>query len=337
MKRGPARFLPRDSRAVFARVLIMLNGVKSGVATVAFVRESKVVFTHVSRALVFILFTLSGAGMAMARAESGGSVTIASGDANFSSLLATTGSMASGDYTFDFNGAFPVWDVSGSYSGNIGSDFDVDYSVTVESSGKFTGAGTVSRDDGSGNVLTGSATVSGRLTNSGTLTRVALTVQVSGAGTAKFGPIKRAVTFAGTVKLAAEIDAAGGELFLTGGSAGIRLTDKATGIKISQTFAFPAGASFSLPPDVTGDWNLAMNLAPEGNKYSGTATVRSSTGATLDLTAAGSYSPVTGSSKLKLNGGGCSLSLVVLTSGTDLNIQSMKGKLFGQHLNIPAP
>ena len=95
---------------------------------------------------------------------------------------------------------------------------------------------------------------------------------------------------------------------------------------------------FDFPTDVTGDWNLTLDtLTLNKGKYTGTGTVQTSTGATSNLTATGSYSSKTGYSTIVLKGTAGSLNTVVTLSGTTMTIHSMKGTLFGQSLSYKAP
>ena len=255
----------------------------------------------------------------------------------------TTGSFTAaagnGSYHHDFTGALPLWDISGSYSGNLAPGVTIDFSINEDASGKFTGIGIVNSDDGAGNVLTGSATISGAVKSSGTATLVSMTIFTTGTGTVADGlpPVIHDATFSGPIKIQAEIDGAAGELHITGGSSSFKLLDSVTGKKLSRSQKFAPGAVLSLPDDVTGDWGLVLNLTPAGTKYTGSATIQTSTGGVAALTVTGSYKSKTGTSKISLKGTGGSLSMVISTPGTDLIVESINGKLFGQTLSFKAP
>jgi hypothetical protein len=81
---------------------------------------------------------------------------------------------------------------------------------------------------------------------------------------------------------------------------------------------------------------MSFDLTPNGNKYAGTASVETSTGATADFTVTGSYDSATDTSKIALTGDGGELDLVISTSGASLNVESAKGKVFGQKVNYKA-
>jgi len=242
-----------------------------------------------------------------------------------------------GTYQQDFTGIVPVWDITGSYSGVVGDNISLDFSLSEDTSGKLTGTGTMHSDDGPGNVMDGAVTITGMVKNSSDPTRVMLTASLtSGSGTADVHGSIDPISFTGTIKLTCDIDGTNGKLVVTAGSASAKLTDLNTGEKHGMSTKF-SGAELDLPVDVTGGWGVTLNLLRVSNKYTGTSTVQTAPGGTLDLTTIGSVSSVTNSSKLTLKGSGCSLSMAVTTSGTTLTVQSVKGKLYGQSLNIKAP
>ena len=90
----------------------------------------------------------------------------------------------------------------------------------------------------------------------------------------------------------------------------------------------------TLPVKVTGDWNLNLQLSPHGTTYDATGTVETSTGTTVSLTGTGVYGAKTDTSKIILKGPGSMLNLVISTSGTNVMVESMVGKLFGQTIKF---
>ncbi|HYK63889.1 MAG TPA: hypothetical protein VEY94_02995, partial [Patescibacteria group bacterium] len=68
----------------------------------------------------------------------------------------------------------------------------------------------------------------------------------------------------------------------------------------------------------------------------GTASVETSTGATADFTVTGTYDSAADTSKIAMVGAAGKLDLVISTSGAMLNVESAKGKIFGQTLKYPA-
>ena len=81
---------------------------------------------------------------------------------------------------------------------------------------------------------------------------------------------------------------------------------------------------------------LSLDLTPEGDKYKGTATIETPTGASADFKASGSYDSRADTSKITLDGGGEKLDLVISTSGATMNVDSANGKILGQTINYKA-
>jgi len=247
--------------------------------------------------------------------------------------------MANGSYTTDFTGVVPLWDISGDYSGDAALGLDMDFSITQSPSGAFNGSGTFNYDDGSGNSLSGDITVSGQVKNSNTAPGISMTIEISGSGTVVVDQQGDTddVNFDALAKISYGLDSTNGNLVSTGGSVTVHETDLDTGKKESRSGRLGKGSEMALPDTSTGGWNVALDLTPNGTKYTGTATVTTSTGNTADLTATGTYSSKTDSSRITLKGAGGALVLAVTTSGPTMTIQSMKGKLYGQSVNYKAP
>jgi hypothetical protein len=246
--------------------------------------------------------------------------------------------IANGTYYTEFTDATPIWDISGSYSGDVGTGLGMDFSLTEAPSGNLTGAGTF-HDDEPGVVLNGKVNVSGMMKNSAADPRVSMDIMISGKGTvvvSKAGH-KNSVSVTASAKVNLEIDAADGEMVSTGGSESVTEKDLTTGKSASRSVSLPKGLLMPLPADSTGAWRLTLDLTPDGTEYTGTATVETSTGATAEFTATGSYDSEMDTSQITLKGAGDNLSLVISTSGSVANIQSVKGKLFGQTLDYEAP
>ena len=122
------------------------------------------------------------------------------------------------------------------------------------------------------------------------------------------------------------------------GSGTLTLTDLKTGQTASQSGTFKRSelTSLWLPIDSTGGWDLSLTLTPNGNSYTGTASVDLSTGATADFTVTGTYNSASDTSKVALVGDAGKLNLVISTSGTILNVESATGKIFGQTVKYQA-
>jgi len=244
---------------------------------------------------------------------------------------------------YDFSGEVPLWDISGNYTGDIGQDIKLGFSVIQDGSGKLIGgpAGTINSNDGNGNLLIGNITsLNGTVRSSGTHTLVSMTILSSGTGTVNVGHPSVShihnMTFTQRIKFNAEINST--NLFVTGGSANVLEKDLSTGQMINKSTTVHSGATLPLPADVTGDWAMTLNLLPNGTKFAGSGNVQSSTSGAMHLTATGSYSSKTSASAITLKGaGGNSLNMVISTSGSNMTVESVKGRLYGQSVNYQAP
>jgi hypothetical protein len=236
--------------------------------------------------------------------------------------------IANGTYSFDFSGIVPLWDISGSYLTSIGN-FALDFSITEEPSGKLQGSGSFNVEG-----VNGDATVGGNIMGSSIDPDVAMKMHMSGTGTVQGVDVK--LTF--SAMLHYQLDSANRELADPRGSGTITIKDLATGQTASRggTFRRSALSPLSLPENSTGRWTMSFDLTPNGNNYAGTASVETSTGATADFTVTGSYDSATDTSKIALTGDGGKLDLVISTSGALLNVESAKGKVFGQKVNYKA-
>ena len=246
-----------------------------------------------------------------------------------------------GTFVHDFSVKPLLWDLTGSYEGEAGPAINLEFSLKALPSGKLNGAGTLNWTDSNGVVFSGNTTLSGAVKSSGTATTlVALTVLVkSGSGTALLTGSTHNFTFAGTIKVNADINQGSGELRVAGGSASFKEISRTKGKKINETIRFGSDGSFVLPGDVTGDWTLLLELIGLKAKYTGQAIVQTSPlpETPIHFVANGNSTP-SGTSILTLKGSGSSLNLVVLLSASNsMTVQSLKGKTFGQSLNYTAP
>jgi len=245
-------------------------------------------------------------------------------------VLASTAAyadMANGSYSFDFTGGIPLWDISGSYSGDIGP-FSLDLSIAENPSGKLSGTGTFNVEGLHGNVKS----LSGKIMGSSSAPKVALKMRMSASG--QLQGIHARVSL--TANMHYKLDSSNHELDHPTGSGSLTVTDITTGQTESESGTFKRSdlSSMELPNDSTGAWSMSLTLTPNGNSYTGTATVQLSTGATADFTAKGTYNSSSDTSKITLTGDAGKLALVIMTSGTTLNVESATGKLFGQSLKF---
>lgn len=243
-----------------------------------------------------------------------------------------------GSFYHDFSGTIPLWDVSGSYTGIVGQNIGLDFSVNQDPSGKLTGTGTLNSDDGSGNALNGNISVNGTVKSSGSATLVSMTDLVtSGTGTLSVGGSLHNMTFTDKIKFNADLDSASGNLIVNQGFSNVTEFDLVTVKNTIVSTRIGPGALLPLPADVTGDWDMMLILTATGTSYSGTATVQTLPGKTVDLSVTGSFSSDTNTSKIILKDNGCNLKMVVTISGTNMIVHTVKGKIYGQKLNYTAP
>ena len=248
------------------------------------------------------------------------------------------GSIANGTYSHYFGSEVPLWDISGAYSGSPLLS-TIDFTISEDSTGKLTGLMNFDYNNGAGNVLKASGPLKGSMQGAGGVSRCVLNPLLSGSATQIKAGKPDNTTFTAKEAYNCKIDGSAHTLVITRVSAVVKAADLTTGKNSTETGSLGVvkGNQFSLPEDVNGNWNLTLNLTPSGTGYAGTATVRTSTGGTADLTATGNYSSATNTSSVVLTGTGGSLKLIISTSGSDMSVLSLKGTLYGQSLNYKAP
>jgi hypothetical protein len=248
----------------------------------------------------------------------------------FVSTPALRADVASGEYTVPFNNALNLWDISGTYRENTDL-FDMDYTLNMQPSGKFTGLGTSSYYE-SGLSLNGDFTVNGGITSAGTLVRVSFVLSMTGTGNYEGNE----VIFSAKASEVLEIDTAGQQMVGTT-SGGVKVTIPE--LKRSRSAKIPKSEVVTaLPPGMDGSWELTVNLNTNATKYAGTANVELVNGRDLPLVATGSYTPKTDLSKITLKGTdvnkGLALTLNASASAAQMDIKKLTGKLLGQKVNF---
>ena len=276
--------------------------------------------------------------------DSGGTAAaIASGQAYYSNFAIQSGTIANGNYSTDFGG---IWNLSGHYSGTVytgtnSHGLGLDFSLNQTDSGTLSGDGTFHHSDGSGTTLDGPLKVSGAIKATGAIPVVTLTFSGSGSGTVAAsgtGGGTDPASVIATVKTIFNIDGDGGNLVVTGGTLKDKVTDKATRKTMSESKKLHTGDTFDLPADVTGDCTLDLTVLPAAsNKYAGSAVVKTSNGRQATLNVSGGYSTKTASSAITLKGTAGTVNMTIDTTGTNMQVQSAKGKLYGQSISYTAP
>jgi hypothetical protein len=244
--------------------------------------------------------------------------------------LSARAEIPNGTYTNEVSAEAPLWDLSGSYSGVLANGPTVSFTLTENSSGGLTGSGTFSVNDELFNVPNGNSSVVGKISGQSRSAKVSTDTMLTGNGSALGVPN---ASVAATVRITFGISAPGQQLVSGGGTVSVKVTNLDTGKKTSKTLKVSEN-NFPLPSNVTGGWGLSLTLTPNGTKLTGTGTITTSVGTIVPLTASGTYSSSSDTSKIKLTGSGVSVNLVISTSGTTMNIESLKAKAFGQTVSF---
>jgi hypothetical protein len=242
--------------------------------------------------------------------------------------------MASGTYTMEFADTTSLWDVSGTYSQDIGG-LAVEYTLSVDPGGKITGYGSADYSLGYYGSIYIDFDFAGTCKSSGGVTRISMSWKMSGTGSIS----DYAFNFGAAVKSDFEIDQAACTMVGTM-SGKIKVSVDGYG---SQSVAIPpTTVELYLPAEMTGSWDLDMDLSTVGNKTSGTGHVTLSNGSVYDMTASGSYKASTDRTKLTFKGLPVNRAMSVATDATflpatpgyekEVRCNSLKGKALGQSL-----
>lgn len=243
-------------------------------------------------------------------------------------VVGTTGLQAqpaSGTFTNLFSGSPGLWDVSGHYTSDIPTelaDFTADYTLTMDSNGKFTGSGTIStsRLDGYPVSVNADLSVAGAVKTVGGSPHGNMTLKMK-ENTSQF-------TFSATASGNFGLDTE--TLQLTGSLKGNgSVTVPAMKLHKSKSFSDP-NFQTSLPNGKNGTWELAMDVTPTGSKYNGGGTMTLSNGRSISLRVTGTYTKATGVSKLTLKGTGVNLTLSGVLQNEQITVQKLTGKALGQ-------
>lgn len=247
-------------------------------------------------------------------------------------LPAAHADLATGTYSYTFTNDIPLWDISGTYNEVVGP-VEVNYTINMDGAGKLLGQGDFTYDSGEGDTLSGNIGVSGTVKSASGVTRVTYTTKLVGDGYIS----GYYVTFTAQLKEKLEINRDGGVMI---GSANGKMTVAVPELHKKGSAPIPlAENQVNLPPEADGNWNLSLNVATNGLKYTGTALVQLSNGRSIDLSLTGSYSAKTDLSKVSLKtlktvppGPSMNLNLVASFEEVEMAIQSLKGKVLGQSL-----
>jgi len=234
--------------------------------------------------------------------------------------------LASGSYTVEFDGNVTLWDLSGTYSEDIGG-LAVDYTLSVDPTGKITGYGSANYDGSYGIGVDTTFNLTGTVSTAGSVTRVTLNMTMKGSG--QFNG--SAINFSASLRENMEIDTEAASMVGTA-SGNVSLSVKGLGTfgeKIPAT-----DVSLDLPYDMDGTWDLTLNPVTSGSKVTGTSQIILSNGSVFGFTISGTYAARTDLSKIAMKGEpsnkAMSANVVANFSKAGMNVKSLKGKTLGQ-------
>lgn len=245
----------------------------------------------------------------------------------------------SGDYVKTFSSEVQIWDPSGSYDENFDEEgIDLDFSMSVDSQGKIVGSGTFSFPDlwqeGIHGYINGVVTVTGKVSSSGSVTRVTYKIRISGGGMVDGYPVE----FMANLSIKAEIDPQFGEMV---GTVSGKLQARMPGEGSETIKVPPTYFETPLPEGMDGGCTLHLNnLSPDasGKKINGSGRMELSNGKILLFSVSGKYNQKKDEAKLALRGGAgnekSKLSISASANGALLNVHALKGKTLGQKIQV---
>jgi hypothetical protein len=239
----------------------------------------------------------------------------------------------SGDYTVSFNGAVNVWDISGTYDVDL-DGLKLGYTVEVDPAGKFQGQGYMSFHEG-WDYLDGTLFFSGSIKSVGDVTSIVMNMKLTGSGVVS----GYSATFKATMKETMEIDTANKTMV---GTASGKISVAVPGVGKQSMPLEKITVEDDLPADMDGTWDVELHVAADGTKYTGTAKAELSNGRNVPFDLKGSYSAKKDTSKLALKGAGLnrgmSMNVSAVLTNAQFQVQSLKGKLLGQKVQVqPRP
>ncbi len=246
------------------------------------------------------------------------------------SLSLSAAQIPAGTYTNSFNGTAALYDVSGTYEESV-AGISLECTFNMDANGKFIGQGAAvikgfSSYDVGGKI---DATFTGTVKSVNNVTRVSMIMRLKGNLIVEGQNVK----VSANMKENMEIDETG--RYMSGTVSGT-VTASAPGHGSQTEKIPPTPVQMEVPGNGNGAWNLTLNLAPGGNKYSGTATAALVGGKSHPLTVAGTYSPKSDTSKLVLKGQqGMTLTLMAGFQNAQVQFQNLKGKALGQQPHTP--
>lgn len=234
--------------------------------------------------------------------------------------------IASGTYTMEFDGNVTLWDVSGSYSEDIGG-ISVDYTLSVDPAGKITGYGSANYYGGYGIDIDMNFNFTGTVKTIGAITRVSMTMTMKGKGAVQ----GYTFSFSASIKEALEIDADAQNMV---GTTSGKISVSVKGVGGASQVIPKTEVTIDLPYDMDGSWDLGVNVTANKTKLTGTGRITLSNGSVYDFSVNGTYTPKTDVSKLTLKGmpanKAMNASIVANCGNSQMNVKTLKVKALGQ-------
>src|SRR5436190_643848 len=235
------------------------------------------------------------------------------------SLPLVCSAQLSGQYQYNFTTRPLLWDFSGTYP-LTGGELQIVNVLTNLPSGTFSGAGQTTLDSffsafqARANVETGRVLVLNRR----------LSLDVNGKGPVTGRLIAHDYTGTFHERLTGHLDPTNRTVTATINNASCQ-PDHTCEVNSSNVV-------FHLSANMNGTWALTLNLATSNKVITGTASAELSNGRTLDFAVKGAAA----SRVLHLNGtGAAARTKLTVNVSTNGELQSLKGKLFGQPLVFP--
>jgi hypothetical protein len=101
-----------------------------------------------------------------------------------------------------------------------------------------------------------------------------------------------------------------------------------------RTESQPLSFEIAKPGSGEGDWSLVLTITNRHNRISGTAQATVGDGHMVSFRVSGAYSPRQSRVKLQLRGKGDAVGVLIqFEADPAMKLQSMRGKIFGQHID----
>lgn len=236
--------------------------------------------------------------------------------------------IAAGTYSMEFDGSVSLWDISGTYSENI-DGIAMDYTISVDPSGKITGNGSIAMDDVSLGNMDMDFTFSGTVKTSGTVNRVDLKM------TLKAGGVIEGYDFTLKMSMNERLEINSETRMMLGTVSG-KVSISVRGFGSESMVIDPTDVALELPIDMDGSWNLVITATPTNTKIGGTGSIVLSNGSSYGFSLSGSYKASLDISKISLKGGitnkAMSFNFEAVCNGPGITPKKLKGKALGQSL-----